>query len=212
MGAVFAKPPLSTQQIMHPSLYTSGKAPEQVNLPPLEKLVGADWTKLDENVMGEFGWKEVLKQFLDDQRAGPLAAAWEGDRYAVFEQKQTKRLLLVARVRLAGEEQAARFFGQYSEALEKKHTERTNLYRRPNFFSFDTPDGGVFLRCVAVECLEVEGTNRPAFDGINRAIGWPEAPATPNKLPEDPSKIAALRAAPPLSAPHPSAAHAGALP
>lgn len=207
MSAVFAKPPLSTQQIMHPSLYTSGKAPAQLNLPALEKLVGADWTKLDENVMGEFGWKEVLKQFLDDQRANPLAAAWEGDRYVVYEQKQTKRLLLVARLRLASEEQASRFFGQYSEALEKKHAERTNLYRRPNFFAFDTPDGGVFLRCIAVECLEVEGTNRAVFDGINKAMGWPETPAAPNRLPEDPAKIAALRPVPRFPASHPPATY-----
>jgi hypothetical protein len=200
MAGVFAKPPLSTQQILHPSLYTSGKAPAQVTLPALEKLVGADWTKLDENVMGEFGWKEVLKQFLDEQRAVPLSAAWEGDRYVVFEQKQTKRLLLVARLQLASEEQAARFFGQYSEALEKKYSGRTNLYRRPNFFSFDSPDGGVFLRCIAVECLELEGTNRTVFDGVNKAIGWPEAPAAPNKLPADPAKIATLGVPPALPA------------
>ena len=50
--------------------------------------------------MGEFGWKEVLKQFLGEDRAKPLAAAWEGDRYVVFEQKRTKRLVLVTRLRL----------------------------------------------------------------------------------------------------------------
>ncbi len=189
ISAVFAKPPVSTQQIMHPGLYSSGRVPTQVSLPAIEKLLGANWSKLEENLMGEFGWKEVLKQFLGEDRAKALSAAWDGDRYAVFEQKETKRLVLVTRLHLAAEEQATRFFGQYSEALEKKHEKRTNLFRRPNFFSFDTPDGGVFVRCVGANCLTVEGTNRAVFDGVNKAIGWPAAPEAAKEPAADPSHV-----------------------
>src|SRR6266404_1420399 len=95
LPGIFAKPPVSTQQIMHPSLYNSGKVPSPLSLPSLEKTLGLDWVKLEENSMGEFGWKEVLKQFLGEARAKPLSAAWDGDRYAVYEQKQTKHLLLI---------------------------------------------------------------------------------------------------------------------
>ena len=190
LSAVFAKPPLSTQQILHPALYGSGKVPAQVTLPSMEKLLGADWTKLEDNLMGEFGWKEVLKQFLGEDRAKTLAAAWDGDRYVVYEQKQTKRMVLVARLRLASEDQAARFFGQYSEALEKKHGTRTNLFRRPNFFSFDTPDGGVFLRCVGADCVSFEGASRAVFDGLGKALGWPAAPDVPKEPAADPAKVA----------------------
>jgi hypothetical protein len=109
LAGVFEKPPVSTQQILHPGLYRSGKAPTIVSLPRLEKLLGNDWSKLDENIMGEFGWKEILKQFLDNNRAKTLAAAWDGDRYTVFEQKQTKKLMLAARLHLDSEEHAARF-------------------------------------------------------------------------------------------------------
>ncbi len=172
LSAVFAKPPLSTQQILHPALYKSGKGPVQVAIPSFEKLLGPDWTKIDENVMGEFGWKEILKQFLGEQSATPLAAAWSGDRYALYEQKQTKRLILVARLRMDSDEHAGRFFGQYSDALEKKYGGHTNAPRVSNFLSFDTPDGTVFLRCVAAECISVEGTNRSVFEGINGMIGW----------------------------------------
>jgi hypothetical protein len=179
LPGVFSKPPVSTQQVMHPALYHSGKLPATVTLPDVSRLLGPEWVKLEENVMGEFGWKEVLKQFLDEDRAKPLAAAWEGDRYAVFENKRTKRLVLVSRLRLASEMQAARYFGQYSEALEKKYEQRTNLFRRPNFFSFDSPDGSVYLRCQNAECLSVEGANRALFDDINKAIGWTAAPPPP---------------------------------
>ena len=179
LPAVFANPPVSTQQIMHPALYHSGKIPAQVKLPDVDKLLGPEWTKLEENVMGEFGWKEVFKQFLDDDRARVLAAAWEGDRYAVFEQKQTKRLVLVTRLRFNNEAQAARYFGQYSEALEKKYEKRSNLLRRPSFFSFESAEGGVYLRCVNLECITVEGTSRGIFDSINKGVGWTAAPVAP---------------------------------
>jgi hypothetical protein len=176
LSAVFAKPPLSTQQIMHPALYKSGKAPYLVAIPSIEKLLGADWAKLDENVMGEFGWKEILKQFLGEDAAKPLAAAWDGDRYALYEQKQNKKLILVARLRLDSEDHAAKFFSEYSEALGKKHGGVGDASRLTNFLSFDTPDGGVFLRCNGVECISLEGASRAVFDGTSGMIGWPAAP------------------------------------
>jgi hypothetical protein len=115
---------------------------------------------------------------LSEERAKPLAAAWTGDLYVLYEQKQTKRLILVARLQLDSEEHAGRFFGEYSEALLKKYGAHENVPRRANFLSFDTPDGGVFFRCVATECISVEGTNRTVFDSINGMIGWPPAPLT----------------------------------
>jgi hypothetical protein len=176
LARVFSNPPASTQQIMHPALYKSGHVPERVTLPAIDGKLGKDWKKLDDNLMGEFGWLEVLKQFLDEARAKPLAAAWEGDRYQLFENQSSKRLLLVTRLHLAGPEQAARFFGQYSEVLQKKHPEQTNLFRRPNFLSFDTPGGGVFLSCAQQDCVVLEGGDRSLFAEINKLVGLGSLP------------------------------------
>lgn len=177
LSAVFAKPPISTQQIMHPALYKSGRTPASVTIPSFEKLLGPDWAKLDENVMGEFGWKEIVKQFLGEGRTTQLAAAWDGDRYVLYEHKQTKQLVLVARLHLDSEEHAGRFFEMYSDALEKKYGGHVHAPRSSNFLSFDSPEGGVFWRCMGAECISVEGTNRAVYDGINGLIGWPSAPA-----------------------------------
>lgn len=173
VSAVFANPPVSTQQIMHPALYRSGKAPASVTLPSIEKLLGPDWAKIDENVMGEFGWKEILKQFLGEDVAGPLAAGWDGDRYALYEQKRSKKLILVARLRLDSADQAGHFFETYSDALAKKHPNHEKIEKLPGFLSFYTSDGGVFLRCVAAECVSAEGATQNVFDGISGLIGWP---------------------------------------
>lgn len=181
---VFDSPPVSTQQILHPDLYLAGVVPPPVALPAIERLLPRGWKKLDENRLGEFGLRAVLKQYLGEERARRFAPLWAGDGYAVFEHESSQALWLVTRLRLESVEGAARFFGQYSELLERKHPQRRSLLRRPNFFSFRAGDGSVFLYCNAVECLSVEGADRKVFDGIVRALEWPAAPRPPERAPK----------------------------
>jgi len=189
---VFQNPPVSTQQILHPELYLKGVKPVNVTLPDWKGLVPADWKLLEENVMGEFGLQEILKQFLGEDRANLLSPAWAGDRYAVFEDATTKNFPLVFRLVLDNEDDAARFFGQYSEALELKYSTRKELYRRPNFFQFQTDSGGIFLRCVASTCIVLEGAPRETYDKLNAAVGWTPAPSP--SISDSPASIAQLRA------------------
>jgi len=188
-GRVFANPPASTQQIMHPDVYLGGVTRAPVALPDFSALLPADWKKLDENLMGEFGLQEILKQFLQEKDALALAPSWAGDRYAIFENQQSKQDLLVFRLRLTSDTGAARFFDSYSDVLEAKDKTRTNLLRRPNFFSFDTPAGGVFLRCVSDECISAEGATRDIFDRITQAIGWPAPGDSPQPADSAPTRI-----------------------
>jgi len=177
LNLLFKDPPVSTQQILHPQLYLTNVKPAAVTLPEWKGFVPGDWKFLEENVLGEFGLQEVLKQFLGQDRADALAAAWAGDRYALFENTKTKETPLVLRLVLDNTEDAVRFFGQYSEVLELKHKSRTALFRRPNYFQFQTDSGSVFLRCVGTTCLVVENATRETYDKIDRAVGWPAAPA-----------------------------------
>lgn len=200
---VFENPPVSTAQVMHPDLYFRGVVPENVIVPELSDHLGKEWKKLDSNILGEFGLHEILKQFLGEVRANQLAPAWDGDRYAIYERKNGKDIkdaqgstedLLVVRFHASSEEGAARLFGGLSETLEKKYEKRTSLLRRPNFFSFDTADGGVFLRCVGQDCVTLENGDRKLFDALVRALGWnanPEAPASPEDK-AAPTKAAAF--------------------
>jgi hypothetical protein len=197
---LFENPPVSTQQILHPDLYVKGVKPEKVTLPDWKGIVPSDWKLLEENVMGEFGVEEVLKQFLGQERADRLSPAWAGDRYAVFEDQKTHNASLVFRLALDTPEDAARFFGQYSEALELKHKTRTELFRRPNFFQFQTPPGGVYLRCVASTCLAVEGASRETYDKITHAIDWPAAPSPAESQPRTMAQLS-TRASGPVAAP-----------
>jgi len=183
LNLLFQNPPLSTQQIIHPDLYLSGAKPAEVTLPQWKGVAPADWKLLEANVMGEFGLAEILKQFLGQSRADTISFAWAGDRYATFEVASSKTTPVVFRLVLDSADDAARFFGLYSEALELKHKTRTELFRRPNFFQFQTPAGGVFLRCLATTCLTVESASRETYEAIERAAGWPAAPAPAQTAP-----------------------------
>jgi hypothetical protein len=185
---LFEDPPVSTQQILHPNLYLDGVKPAKIALPDWKAVVPADWNLLEENVLGEFGLDEVLKQYLGQERAAALSPAWRGDRYAVFEDAKTKQTHLVFLQSLDTAEHAARFFGQYSEALELKYKTRTELYRRPNFFKFQTETGGVFLHCAVTTCLVVEDASPDTYRKIAAAVTWPVAP--PPAAAEPPPSVA----------------------
>jgi hypothetical protein len=192
---LFERPPVSTQQILQPDFYLKGVGPAEVALPAWKGLVPANWKLLEEDVMGEFGVQEVLKQFLDPQRADALSLAWDGDRYAVFEDSKTKETPLVFRLALQTSDDTVHFFGQYSEALEMKYKTRTQLYRHPNFFQFQTDTGGVFLRCIGLQCITVEGATRETYEAINRAIGWPPAPGPADTAPASVAQLGVVHSA-----------------
>ncbi len=177
--SVFEKPPVSTQQILHPELYVAGVEPNKVELAAADKALPRRWKKLDENLMGEFGVHALLKQLTNAEVARDIAPGWAGDRYAIYEDARTKETLLLFRIQFSSESAALRFFGVYSDALEAKYTEPRDFFRRPSFFSFESDDGGVFLHCVGVDCLVVEGADRTVLDSINRRLRRPAAPAQP---------------------------------
>jgi hypothetical protein len=176
---VFDHPPISTAQIMEPQKYFDNVKPDDVGLPDLQALVPKEWKLLDQNVMGEFGLEEVLKQFLGEDAAKLTSPGWAGDHYAVFENSSAKTLPLVFLIDLDNTEDAARFLGQYSSALEIKYPSRRDIQRKADSFQFHSDDGGVFLRCAGVRCLSVEAATRDTFDKIAQGVHWPAAPKPP---------------------------------
>jgi hypothetical protein len=188
---IFEHPPVSTQQILHPEKYLANVQPVATKLPEWKGLAPSDWKMLEENVMGEFGVEEILKQYLGEDAAKLTSPGWAGDRYAVWEDRKDSTLPLVFLLDMNNEDAAARFLGQYSSVLEMKYQNRTNLFRRPNFFQFTTDGGSVFIRVIGTRCLVVEEASRDTFDKIDQAIGWPAAPVpgSPDSGPPQPGVV-----------------------
>ncbi|MDR3618131.1 MAG: hypothetical protein P4L85_02185 [Paludisphaera borealis] len=76
----YKNPPLSTEQILHPSKFRKHPdLPTEIDLGALKP--GDGWKELGRNVLGELQTAILLRK----QKGSAAAAGWDGDRYAVFE-------------------------------------------------------------------------------------------------------------------------------
>lgn len=86
VDAMYAKPPVSTEQVLHPDKYDAGEAPIEVELPAdLTSSLGSGWKELLQDTYGEFQigtWLRGVGASTADANAA--AEGWGGDRLAVL--------------------------------------------------------------------------------------------------------------------------------
>jgi hypothetical protein len=83
IDAMYARPPASTEQIIHPQKYRDGEKPIALRTPPLPSL--KDWRKLYGNVIGELVFSIFFRQNgVEKDVAERAAAGWGGDRVFVY--------------------------------------------------------------------------------------------------------------------------------
>jgi hypothetical protein len=118
VDAAFANLPVSTAQILHPDTYIAGQQPIEVPLPDLAARLGAPWRRLDSNVLGELGIRNVLAQYGDRSSAQLAAAGWRGDRWELLERDGKQALVL--RTTWGSDAQASRFFLTFGQGLKAR--------------------------------------------------------------------------------------------
>lgn len=117
----WANPPVSTEQILHPSRYLAGDEPETVALESLLETLGADWELLDEDVLGEFFLREYLAQRVDEAAVGAAAEGWGGDRYAVYWDTRQELMVMMLRTTWDTEADATEFAAAYSDYASQRY-------------------------------------------------------------------------------------------
>lgn len=82
---LYANPPISTEQVLHPDKYRSGELPVDVPVHDPTSALGAGWSVLDDDTFGEFQTSIVLNTSdnISDDEAADAAAGWGGDHYVV---------------------------------------------------------------------------------------------------------------------------------
>jgi hypothetical protein len=84
LADAFRHPPASTSEILHPALFMAHpRVPPVVIDFPVTAVLGHQ--PLADNVLGEFGLRQLFARWLPAAAAGDAAAAgWRGDRYLVY--------------------------------------------------------------------------------------------------------------------------------
>jgi len=86
---LYANPPASTSQILHPDLYAAGVAPVSVAVPAVPASLGSGWKLTMQDTLGELQLRIWLEGESPDSAATAVAAAatsgWGGDRIGLYE-------------------------------------------------------------------------------------------------------------------------------
>jgi hypothetical protein len=85
LSAVYADPPSSTAQILHPEKYFPETRENPIPV-TFDDTTFRGAKPLDDNVLGEMGARLLFSQSIDSTAAEDTAAGWRGDRYLVFDQ------------------------------------------------------------------------------------------------------------------------------
>ena len=88
----FHRPPVTTEQVLHPEKYRQEEEAISVFLPDLAGALGAGWVQVDDQVLGEHFLRTYLETGTSKRAAAAAAAGWGGGRYLLLEGPEQQRL------------------------------------------------------------------------------------------------------------------------
>jgi hypothetical protein len=168
VSQAFTDLPQSTEQIMHAEKYFAHEAPMKVELTDIARTLGAGWRRIDTDVNGEWGYYQILAEhLLNSGEAERAAAGWGGDRYALYEQAQTGRVLVAQATVWDTEQDAREFFDAYGKRTEARYKDAQPDPRltTPARNVWRTSEGLVVVERQGARVLVVEGLPEKANVG-----------------------------------------------
>ena len=153
--------PSSSAQIMHPEKFLAGEDPVKIQIGPLESALGSGWKRADQDVNGEFGYLMALEQFINKGRATQAVSGWAGDRYALYENKQSGAEVLAQYTTWENPEAAREFFDAYSVRTRLRYKDATPGRAEPGEVVYKTHEGMAFISIRDKDVVMVEGASTP---------------------------------------------------
>jgi hypothetical protein len=115
---VFRRPPVSTQQVLHPDKYFAAVKPESPDLPKPPSMHG--YKGLIGGSFGELDHQVLLQQYAGKQAAEEIAPHWRGGQYEIIENRKKGRAILLYASQWEDPESARKFFEAYRKTLAGK--------------------------------------------------------------------------------------------
>jgi hypothetical protein len=154
-SSVFSRPPVSTQQILHPERYFTEAKPTE---PPLAKLASqGDYRVLMGGSIGELDHAILLRQFAGPQVADEIAPLWKGGSYRLLEHKSNQRTVLLYSSEWADLEAAGKFFDLYREVLRRKWKSMEIVEEKDGLLTGRGDDGVFMIRLQQATLISLQG-------------------------------------------------------
>lgn len=95
LDATYAKPPVSTEQILHPGKYAAGEKPVSIDPGPVDEFLAAKgYAPLYKTTLGELGVALVLETHFPREVLEAASEGWGGDTFAVYEKEGAAPLVV----------------------------------------------------------------------------------------------------------------------
>jgi len=154
-GEVFRKPPVSTQQILHPEKYFENTQPVDPPLPDPKLPHG--FKGVTGGALGELDHDVLLEQYAGKAVADEIGPHWRGGAYELRENKKAGRVVLLYAVQWDSPEIARRYFEVYRQVLQKKWKKMTVTAQTATSLDGAGDDGRFELRLDGPVVTSLEG-------------------------------------------------------
>jgi hypothetical protein len=156
---VFRKPPVSTQQILHPDTYFSDLEPARPSLPQLPD--GHGYKRIADGTVGELDHSVLLEQYAGRDESKAVSPHWRGGAYALLEHRSPERVVLLYAVEWDDAASAGRYFGLYRRVLEKKWKHLAIESESQTTLAGTGDDGHFIVQLTGNVVTSLEGTENP---------------------------------------------------
>jgi hypothetical protein len=169
MRDLFANPPRSTAEIMHPEKYRRGQRPARVTLPDLPAALGGDWRLLRQSVLGELGHQSLLARYLPADRAQESAAGWAGNRTAVLARGDSA-IATVSESRWDSPTDAAEWADAYRVWMEARYGALAQIvWSEGGRLIWELPGGAVAFQALVDRTVTASGPSVAVVDALTDA-------------------------------------------
>ena len=169
VDAVYANPPLSTEQILHPERYPDDQ-PIKLEPPNLITNLGEGWREIEQDVLGELYTRLTLDEYIDDDISEMAAAGWGGDYYVALYDDDRRQGAFVLMTIWDTARDAEEFYLAFEEYGDTRYGNGTlaNLSA-----TWDSPEGQVLIERWGNQTLWIVAPNSDDLNSLRQAIQFP---------------------------------------
>ena len=124
VDALYADPPVSTEQILHPTRYPSD-VPVSLEVPEVLDSLGSGWREMDRDVLGEWFTFLTLREHVPEDLARLAAEGWGGDYYISFHEDSVGHGVLILTTSWDTVRDAHEFYSALRDYGNSRYGDRT---------------------------------------------------------------------------------------